>query len=269
MKPVTQYTYIHNAILLMAFAAVFFFTSCTTPKDITYFQDRKPGESEPVVIPNSKPFKLQPGDRVSISVKSRNEELSRQFNISNSNASMGGQNYRGGYLIDDDGNIEFPVLGEFHIAGLDRQELTDTLTHILRTTNLVNDAIVSVEYTGLYVTVLGEGGGKRVNIEKDKLTFFELLGQIGDLSINAKRRNVLVTREENGIRSQYEIDLTLAKNVYESPAYYVHQNDIIYLEPNSRVKRQTAFGDFYQMAGFWTGITGLIMSVFSFINIFK
>lgn len=261
-------------VLTMAFAvvAIIIASSCTTPKDIAYFQDRKPGTSEAVVIPNSAPFKLQPGDRISIYVKSRNEELSKQFNISNDNGNMSSNmnsNYSG-YLIDDNGCIDFPVLGKFHVAGLDRQELTDSLTNILRNTNLVNDAIVKVEYTGLYVTILGEGGGRRVNIQKDKMTFFELLGEIGDLDINALRKNVLVIREQDGVRSQYEIDLTQAKNVYDSPAYYVHQNDIVYLEPNDKTKRgSTVNGNLFQTWGFWTGLTGLGMTIYSIINLLK
>lgn len=230
--------------------------------------------SEPVVIPNSTPFKLQPGDRISIYVKSRNEELTRQFNInSNDYQQSGGYNNGNnisGYLIDDKGEIDFPVLGKVKVAGYNREELIDYFTKALRDSKLVADAVVKVEYTGLYVTVLGEGGGKRINITKDKMTFFELLGQIGDLDINALRKNVLVTREENGVRSQYEIDLTEAKNVYESPAYYVHQNDIVYIEPNDKTKRgSTVNGNLFQTWGFWTGITGLFMSIYSVVNLIK
>lgn len=255
-----------------AITAIVIMSACSTPKDIAYFQDRQPGISEKVEIKNSVPFKLQPGDRISIYVKSRNEELTKQFNISSQdyqNQSRGNENTYG-YLIDDNGEIDFPVLGKVKVAGMNREEVTDYFTNQLRETKLVADAVVKVEYTGLYVTVLGEGGGKRINITKDKMTFFELLGQIGDLDINALRTNILVTREENGVRSQYEIDLTEAKNVYNSPAYYVHQNDIVYIEPNDKTKRSsTVNGNLFQTWGFWTGITGLFMSVYSLINLFK
>ena len=184
--------------------------SCGTPKDIAYFQDRQPGTSAPAIIRNSTPFKVRPGDRVSIFVKSRNEKLSQQFNMysGNSMSNMGLGNGQSGYLVDEKGEIDFPVLGKLKLEGLDRKEITDTITNILRNSRLVDDAIVKVEYTGLYVTILGEGGGKRINIDKDRLTFFELLAQIGDLDINALRKNILVIREEDGVRSQFEIDLT-------------------------------------------------------------
>ena len=245
--------------------------SCGTPKDIAYFQDRQPGTSAPAIIRNSTPFKVRPGDRVSIFVKSRNEKLSQQFNMysGNSMSNMGLGNGQSGYLVDEKGEIDFPVLGKLKLEGLDRKEITDTITNILRNSRLVDDAIVKVEYTGLYVTILGEGGGKRINIDKDRLTFFELLAQIGDLDINALRKNILVIREEDGVRSQFEIDLTKMQNVYDSPAYYVHQNDIVYIEPNDKTKRNsTVNGNLFQTWGFWTGLTGLGMTIYSIINLF-
>ena len=222
--------------------------SCGTPQDIAYFQDRQPGTSAPAIIRNSTPFKVRPGDRVSI---------------------QGLSNGQSGYLVDENGEIDFPVLGKLKLEGLDRKEITDTLTSILRNSKLVDDAIVKVEYTGLYVTILGEGGGKRINIDKDRLTFFELLALMGDLNIDALRKNILVIREEDGVRSQYEIDLTKMQNVYDSPAYYVHQNDIVYIEPNDKTKRNsTVNGNLFQTWGFWTGLTGLGMTIYSIINLF-
>ncbi|MDO4991625.1 MAG: polysaccharide biosynthesis/export family protein [Prevotellaceae bacterium] len=247
--------------------------SCSAPKDIAYFQDRQPGTSAPAIIRNSTPFKVRPGDRVSIFVKSRNEKLSQQFNMygSNNNSnSMGMSQNQYGYLVDENGEIDFPVLGKLKIAGMNRKEITDYLTNTLRDSKLVDDAIVKVEYTGLYVTILGEGGGKRINIDKDQLTFFELLAQMGDIDINGLRKNVLVIREEDGVRSQYEIDLTKMQNVYDSPAYYVHQNDIVYIEPNDKTKRNsTVNGNLFQTWGFWTGLTGLGMTIYSIINLLK
>lgn len=245
--------------------------SCGTPQDIAYFQDRQPGTTAPAIIRNSTPFKVRPGDRVSIFVKSRNEKLSQLFNMygsNNNSTSMGlGQNQYG-YLVDENGEIDFPVLGKLKIAGKNRTEITDYITNTLRDTKLVDDAIVKVEYTGLYVTILGEGGGKRINIDKDRLTFFELLAQMGDLDINGLRKNVLVIREEDGVRSQFEIDLTKMQNVYDSPAYYVHQNDIVYIEPNDKTKRNsTVNGNLFQTWGFWTGLTGLGMTIYSIINL--
>ncbi|MCM1078811.1 MAG: polysaccharide biosynthesis/export family protein [Bacteroidales bacterium] len=260
--------------IIKALSIIFVFAglwSCSAPKDIAYFQDKQPGTSEAVAAYNSIPFKLRPGDRISIYVKSRNEDLTRQFNISdNTMQNMGGQNgNKQGYLIDSNGKVDFPVLGKIQAAGMNRQELTDSLTNVLRTTKLVDDAILKVEYTGLYVTVLGQGGGRRVNIDRDNMTFYELLGEVGDLDIDALRKNVLVIREEDGVRSQYELDLTMMRNVYDSPAYYVHQNDIVYIEPNDKSKRNsTVNGNLFQSWGFWTGTLGLILSLCSLAGAF-
>ena len=188
-------------------AIILCLSSCT-PKDISYFQDRQPGTSEQAYI-NSLPFKVRPGDRINIQVKSRNKELTEQFNKDgalSSNASS--NNSLSGYVVDDNGEIDFPVLGKIKIAGKDRQEITEYITKELRDNNYVNDALVTVNYSGLYVSVLGQKGGRRISIQKDKYTIWELLAECGDLDINSKRKNVLVIREEDGIRSQYQLDLT-------------------------------------------------------------
>lgn len=255
-----------SKIIYLLFVAVFV-VSCT-PKDIAYFQDRQPGLTEPAII-NAEPFKVRPGDRISIQVKSRNEQLTSQFNIV-ARGGAGNSASSGGYIVDDRGEIDFPVLGKIRLAGMNRQEIQEYITDRLRSSKLVDDAIVSVEYTGLYVYMLGQGGGRRINIDKDKLTIFELLAISGDLDINAKRKNVLIIREEDGMRTQYEVDLTKMKNVYESPAYYVHQNDIVYIEPNNKTKRgSTNNGNMFHTWGFWTGIGGLATGIWSLIKIFK
>ena len=108
--------------------------SCGTPKDIAYFQDRQPGTSAPAIIRNSTPFKVRPGDRVSIYVKSRNEKLSQQFNMYSGNnmSGMGLSSGQSGYLVDENGEIDFPVLGKLKLAGLDRKEITDETLPVIR-----------------------------------------------------------------------------------------------------------------------------------------
>ncbi|MBQ0074867.1 MAG: polysaccharide biosynthesis/export family protein [Prevotella sp.] len=246
---------------------VIILASCSAPKNIAYFQDRNPGSQEEVTV-NAVPFKVRPGDRLSIYVKSRNSQLTNQFNLYTTVQQNGGSN-ASSYIVDDNGEIQFPVLGNIKVAGKNRQEIINFLSDTLRSTQLVDDAIVQVEYTGLYVTVLGQSGGRRINIDKDKLTLFELIAMCGDLNMDSKRQNILIIREEDGVRSQYEVDLTTMKNVYESPAYYVHQNDIVYIEPSDKAKRSsTVNGNLFQTWGFWTGLTGLFMSVYSLINLF-
>lgn len=253
-------------LMMMCFAAC-------TPKDVAYFQDKQPGTTalvDTMFNITSTPFKMRPGDRISIYVKSRNTQLSSQFNMYAGNNGVNTGSGGSGYLIDDNGEIDFPVLGKIKVAGMNRQELTDSLTTVLRETKLVDDAIVTVNYTGLYITLLGQNGGRRVNIDKDKLTFFEFMAQIGDINMNGIRTNILVIREEDGVISQYELDVTKMKNVYESPAYYLHQNDIVYIEPNNKTKRSTTnLGNMFHTWGFWTSITGVGgLSLWSLIKSF-
>ena len=264
-KKGTSYVVAILVMVMMGFAAC-------TPKDVAYFQDKQPGTTalmDTMFHVTSTPFKMRPGDRISIYVKSRNTALSSQFNMyANNNGNS--VNSGGGYLIDDNGEIDFPVLGKVKVAGMNRQELTDSLTKVLRETKLVDDAIVTVNYTGLYITLLGQNGGRRINIDKDKLTFFEFMALIGDINMNGIRTNVLVIREEDGVISQYEVDVTKMKNVYESPAYYLHQNDIVYIEPNNKTKRSTTnMGNLFHTWGFWTSITGVGgLSLWSLIKSF-
>lgn len=264
-KKGTSYVVSILVMVMMGFAAC-------TPKDVAYFQDKQPGTTalmDTMFHVTSTPFKMRPGDRISIYVKSRNTALSSQFNMY-ANNNVNSVNSGGGYLIDDNGEIDFPVLGKVKVAGMNRQELTDSLTKVLRETKLVDDAIVTVNYTGLYITLLGQNGGRRINIDKDKLTFFEFMALIGDINMNGIRTNVLVIREEDGVISQYELDVTKMKNVYESPAYYLHQNDIVYIEPNNKTKRSTTnMGNLFHTWGFWTSITGVGgLSLWSLIKSF-
>ena len=129
---------------------------------------------------------------------------------------MGLSSGQSGYLVDENGEIDFPVLGKLKLAGLDRKEITDSITNILRNSKLVDDAIVKVEYTGLYVTILGEGGGKRINIDKDRLTFFELLAQTD--------YKVIVTTDHGSIRCDKPVKIIGDKNTNTNLRYKLGKN---------------------------------------------
>lgn len=137
-----------------------------------------------------------------------------------------------GYTLDDKGNIDFPVLGTLHIAGMTKSQISALVKQKLIDENLVKDPVVTVEFMNLYFSVLGEvkSPGK-YSITKDQITLLEAISMAGDLSIYGKRDAVFVIREENGERVTHWADLR-SKDVFNSPVYYLKQNDVIYVQPN-------------------------------------
>ena len=250
-------------LLLLSLLAL---ASCRTPKDITYLQDLTVLDTIPTQADGF--IRFQPGDRVSIMVHSRDKEISQLFNVYSS-ANGGGsymynsQNGGGyGYTIDPEGNIDFPVLGTLHIAGLTRHELQQMVKERILGESLCLDPTVIVNYSGLSFYVIGESGKGERQIYKDRINILEAVSMAGDLSINGLRKNVLVLRQEGDHQVSYRIDLTDSKSVYNSPAYYIRQNDIVYVEPNDKTKRgATVMGSQAYTPSFWFGMFSSVMSV--------
>ncbi|MES2678869.1 MAG: polysaccharide biosynthesis/export family protein [Bacteroidota bacterium] len=135
-----------------------------------------------------------------------------------------------GYLIDAEGFIEFPVIGKLKIAGLDRMAVTALLKEKL--SPYVKNPTISLRILNYKVTVLGEVRNPGTfTIPNERITLPEALGIAGDLTISALRKNILVVRDVDGKKSETRIDLT-SKDLFSSPVYYLHQNDIVYVEPN-------------------------------------
>ena len=244
--------------------------SCSAPKQIVYFQDIAEGYSGP--LPLSKPITVQPEDKISILVNSKDPELANLFNLPVVSRYLGTnsagtnppvQGTVSGYTLDSKGNIDFPVLGKVYIAGLSRQEIGARIKDELISRNLVKDPIVTVEFMNLTISVLGEVTKPgRYNIDKDKITLMEAIGMAGDLSIYGKRENVTVVRRENGGESVYRVDISSGKDLYASPVYYLKQNDVIYVEPNSmRVRQSTVNGNNVRSASFWMSLASLLTTI--------
>lgn len=186
---------IHLSVL-GALCFILFLGSCQTPKDVNYFQDIRPGENVPVVQP--KYITFQPGDKATIVVKSKDPELAELFNLSTVSYRVGqGTNnsyYNGSqnvsfYTIDSEGNIDFPVIGKVHIAGLKRDEVGALIKGMLIGKNLVKDAVVTVDFANLSFSVLGEVTRPgQYSIDRDQVTLLDALGKAGDLTIYGQRR---------------------------------------------------------------------------------
>lgn len=254
--------------------AVWGLVACSTPARITYFQDLRPGESEQQVVAATE-IKVRPGDKLSIIVNSRDPQLTQLFNLpyvtqqigrgststgSSSNATSQGVS---GYTVDEEGRIDFPVLGKIEIAGKNREEIAAFVKEELLAKNLVKDPVVTVEYMNLCISVLGEVASPgRYSIDRDKVTLLDAISMAGDLTIYGKREKVLVLREENGVQRVYGVNLCSAEHLYTSPVYYLRQNDVVYVEPNNvRARQATVNGNNVRSTSFWISLASLLTTI--------
>ena len=254
------------SLILMVLAAV----SCSTPKEISYFQDLQPGVTE-LTITDPVEIKVRPKDKLSILVNAQDQKLTNMFNLpivsqqigQESTGSSGTSRGVSGYTVDTDGYINFPVLGKIRVEGMTREQIAEYLTGQLKEQELIKDPVVTVEFMNLGVSVLGEVNRPgRISINRDNLTILDALSEAGDLTIFGKREKVLVLRQENGKQRVYGINLCSADQLYTSPVYYLQQNDVVYVEPNDTKSRQsTVNGNTVRSTSFWISLASLITSI--------
>lgn len=211
-------------------------TSCVSRKKIAYFQDL-PG-MEAAIDASKSSLKIQPNDMLTITVSAANMEAVQPFNLPLTTAPrLGGNGAVSGnmqlqtYLVDSDGNIEYPLLGTIHVEGKTRQELLAFLKEEISV--YVQDPIINIQIVNFQVTVLGEVTRPGTfTVPDERLSLSKALGLAGDLTIYGRRDNVLVIRETGETKEYKYLDLT-DSDVLNSPYYYLQQNDVVYVEPNS------------------------------------
>lgn len=254
--------------IIIVAASALLLGSCATPKKISYFQNLRPGESELAPAAPAE-ISIQPKDKLSILVNSQDLRLTNLFNLPVISQQVGTESSnntnRGlsGYTVDSNGDIDFPVLGKIHIYGMTREEVAAHIKQELQSRDLVKDPVVTVEFMNLSVDVMGEVNRPgRYNIDKDNITILDALSQAGDLTIYGKREKVLVLRNENGKQRVYGINLCSADHIYSSPAYYLQQNDVVYVEPNGTKARQsTVNGNNVRSTSFWISLASLLTTI--------
>lgn len=250
--------------------AVLLSASCSTYKKINYIQDAQI-DSALTMIANQG-IVIQPQDMISIVVSSRNSELARMYNLpvvsyqaGSESAMMSSANQRLiGYSVDNEGNINFPELGKIHVAGLNRWQLAEQIRTQL--CDVVKDAIVTVEFMNFKVSVTGEVTNPGVfNISGDKVTLFEALSLARNLTIFGRRDGVYVIREQNGQRTIYQVDLRTV-DMFNSPAYYLQQNDVVYVEPNRvRAGQSTINENNIKSVSIWVSIGSFLTTIATLI----
>jgi len=206
--------------------------SCVNTKKAVYFSDQKNGSFNAPAIPK---LIIQNNDLLNISVSSLNPEASAIFNQpnnANSTVNTTTTTSATGYLVDGEGNIQFPFLGSVKAAGLTKDELKDKLTKDLVDKKLLVDPIITIRFLNFKVTVLGEVAHPTVvTVPSERISLLEALGLAGDLTIYAKRDNVLIIRDEDGKKVTHRLDLN-STEVFNSPYYYLKSNDVVYVEPS-------------------------------------
>ena len=246
-------------------------TSCGTPKDVAYFQDLN-NNPDTVITLQNKVITVKPTDKIYIGVKSKDPMITQLFNLTGGTGNTSSTDIAKSafyYTVDSKGNIDFPVLGTIHVAGLTREQIAEKVKKSLLEASLVKDPIVTVGFSNLYYSVMGEVAHPgRFSMDEEKVTILDAISNAGDLTITGTRNDVMVLRQENGHQKVYKIDLCSGKDVFNSPAYYLQQNDVVYVTPNDTKKRSSTLnGNTVQSTGFWISIASLLVTVLTFLKV--
>lgn len=233
--------------------------SCANRKNMVYFQDIETGTSFADVGDFEVHYKV--GDFLSIQVSGAEPELLVYFN----QEKVFGENFTGNYSFDnpqtsgftimEDSTINFPMIGKIKAAGLTRLELTNDLTEQLK--KYIEEPVVNIRLRNFKVTVLGDVVYPGTfTVTNERISLIEAIGVARDLNVTAKRKNVMVIREENGKKVSYRVDLT-SDELFTSPVYYLQQNDVVYVEPNQAKLNTSKYSPIY---GVLISVTSLIIT---------
>lgn len=233
--------------LLALGCTLLWLTACNAPKHVAYFQyDSRAGEA--TTAPSSEP-RIKPKDLLSITVTASNNEATKVYNLfvpqstDYSSTSLYSQPTIQKYLVEDDGTIDFPTLGRIAVVGKTKDELESYLLEQIRPAFNEEVPIITISITNYTVSVLGEVARPgRITVPNERITVLEALAQAGDMTLYGNRKTVKVLREEaDGTKRFLPVDLN-DQALISSPAYYLQQNDVVYVEPNTVRKRTAGIG---------------------------
>lgn len=244
--------------------------ACKAPKGITYFQNIP--RDTVIAGSNLAPeYIIASNDLLYIGMTCMDENMVKLLNAPNlagtlsTTVGISGNNLtlpNGGFLVDKEGFIHYPLLGKVKAAGLSKKALTDTLQSALVNKKLVIDPVIDIRIQNYRVTVLGEVVRPSVIVvPNEKISLPEALGMAGDLTIYGKRDNVLVVREENNNKVYHRINLN-SDSVFTSPYYYLRPNDLVYVEPG-RIKKHAATWASIYLPAILSGVVSVVLVVFT------
>lgn len=244
--------------------------NCSTKQDVQYLQDMTADNVEYVVANTG--IIIEPNDLLSIIISTKDPELASIFNNQPgtiNNTTISNDNTREidyGYRVNSDGDINFPILGCIHVSGLNREEVSNLIKKRIQKEGLIKELSVSVSFLNFKISVLGDvkNPGNFI-INDDKFTIFQALAEAGDMNITGERNNVMVIREKNGKRNIYTLDMT-SKSIFNSPAYYLQQNDVVYVVPNEKKAGERDINtNTWKQVGTWTGLISIAASLATLI----
>lgn len=233
--------------LLFVFLSILLMTSCGVPKDIAYFQGIDDVDSlRTTAVDGDFSIRFKPDDQLVITVTAWDPSTVAMFNPSNyeklefkDSKGRSTEQPLYSYTVDSEGFINFPVLGRVFVGNKTKRETEDFLNKEI--CKYVEDALVNVQISNFQVTIGGEvTRPDRYRIASDRITILDVIGMAGDLTINGDRKNVLLIRDDGGELKRYRIDFT-SPDLFKSPAFYLQQNDYIYVEPNNTQKRNSRY----------------------------
>ncbi len=248
----------------MVVTVILMMVGCGSSKQVAYWQN-----IDSISLAASKGLfdaKIMPKDELTILVQTTDPLTSEPFNL-RSTGQTSSKNQITGYLVDNDGMINFPIVGKIHVAGLTKTECEDLIKskiqpYLARTEN----PLVSVRTSSYRITVIGEVNRPGViPVATEKISLIEALAEAGDMTVYGKRDNVLLVREDkSGEKHKVRLNINDA-NIINSPYYYLQQNDIVYVEPHKVKARNTFFGSntsiFYSVIGITTSLASLLITI--------
>lgn len=258
-------------LVAVTVATILVLGSCGSAKNVPYFKN-----IDSISLAESRGLfdaRIMPKDELMITVITTDPEASKPFNLTiNRSLGSGGSLSTGGgslqtYLVDNDGFIEFPILGKLHVQGLTKRECEDLIKskiqpYLARSEN----PVVTVRMSSYRVTVIGEvGSPKVIPVSTEKMSILEAIAQAGDLTIYGRRENIILIREDaTGEKHHVRLNLNDA-NIINSPYYYLQQNDVVYVEPNKVKAKSSGISSsttiWFSFIGIATSVASLLVSV--------
>jgi len=264
-------------IFFLLSISVIILSSCSSVADFNYFQDTANGDVNH--IPTlTEAVTVKPYDKIFIFISCKDPQLAAIYNLvtvtnrignQSGNISYSNSSSVTSYTVDENGNVEVPVMGKIHVGGLTRNQIAEMVKKRLTTSaEGVKDATVTVEFANLHIGVLGEVRSQGViAIDRDQFTLLDAIARAGDLTQYGNRKNVKVFRKNGSKVQTYEVDLTNFQSVCQSPVYMLQQDDVIYVEPNKvRARQSTATGNTLLTPSFWMSALSVGLSIAVFLK---
>jgi len=210
---------------LIAIAFVALAVSCATPKKIGYLQDMQYGQDYSAAA--APELVVQVDDQLGVNISCEDPRLVAPFNLIAEGAESTSLHT---YAVNREGNIDFPVLGSLPVAGKTLKEVKELITGKIQEMGLIRNPVVLVTLENFSITVIGNAGNQVLPVTGNSINLLQVVAQSAPIDANVKIQDVMVIRTENGMRKSYSVNLK-SKDLFESPVYYLKQNDVVYFKP--------------------------------------